>query len=225
MANDSDLFTNDEDLGDEEFEEEQREQGPYMPPNQHEHFMTLLDYLEQALDYGSTIPLSSKRLIDYEQCKEIIQNLRENLPTTIQYANAIVEDRVNILREAKESMYAKVQSAGENAEMILRNAQNQAHQTIGDAEMRAEKLIKDAEVRARFMLEQHSITIAAENESREMIAKARADANDIRMNAVSYGESLLLNIERALLKSVDGLRDQRQRIEDESTVDMQDFDL
>ena len=47
---------------------------------------SLLDYLEAELGKGSSMPLTSRVLVDREKCLEILEEIRENLPEDIKEA-------------------------------------------------------------------------------------------------------------------------------------------
>ena len=67
----------------------------------HTHLMTLLSYLQDAVEHASVVPLTGKRLVDTEMCLTIINDIRGNLPLAIQYAEQVVRDRENILVSAR----------------------------------------------------------------------------------------------------------------------------
>ena len=80
------------------------------------------------------------------------------------------------------------------------------------AESRADKIIKDAEIRARAMIDQHQVTVAAQNEAREIVNEARAEASEKRLEASAYSENLMINVEKELQRAQDMIRTRRQQL-------------
>jgi ElaB/YqjD/DUF883 family membrane-anchored ribosome-binding protein len=138
---------------------------PYESDDDHTYLMNLLDYLQEAIETGSSVPLTGKRLVDATMCLEIIKDLRGNLPRAIQYAEQVMRDRDRILTTAERTAASKLQSADVRANAALEDASNRAQEMQEQAESRADKIIKDAEIRARAMIDQHQVTIAAQNEA------------------------------------------------------------
>lgn len=176
----------------------------------HSHLMTLLGYLQDAIEYASVVPLTGKRLVDTDMCLEIIGDIRGNLPLAIQYAEQVVRDRENILVSAERTAANKLQSADVRANAAIDDAAQRSQQMIEEAQSRADKIIKDAEIRARAMIDQNAIKIAAQNEARAIVNEARAEANERKLEASAYGEDLLINVEKELQRAADMVRQRRQ---------------
>lgn len=195
------------------------EGGAPLPYNEedddHTYLMKLLDYLQDAVEYASVVPLTGKRLVDGEMCLDIIKDIRGNLPLAIQYAEQVMRDRERILVAAERNAASKLQSADVRANAAIDDASARSQQILEEAESRADKIIKDAEIRARAMIDQHAITVAAQNEARQIVNEARAEANERRLDASAYGENLLINVEKELQRAVDMVRAKRQAIGNE----------
>lgn len=189
---------------------------PFQQPNEHKHFMTLLGYLEDALEAGGTVPLTNKRMVDPELVREIIANIRGNLPISVQYANELVSERQNILADAENRASRRLQGAEANAASIIRDAEDQADHVVYSAKEQADTIIKNAEIRAQSLIDQHAIKVEAENDANEILNEARAKATDMQLTASAYSENLLLNIERELHSVIDRVRDKRQSLRDEN---------
>jgi hypothetical protein len=70
--------------------------------------MNLLDYLQDAIENGSSVPLTGKRLVDAAMCLDIIKDIRGNLPLAIQYAEQVMRDRDRILSTAERTAASKI---------------------------------------------------------------------------------------------------------------------
>ena len=70
---------------------------------------TMLENLEEVLEEGMSVPLSGgKRMVDVDAARDIIDDIRINMPQEILQAKAIVQDRARILAKAKKEIAAIV---------------------------------------------------------------------------------------------------------------------
>ena len=180
----------------------------------HTYLMNLLNYLQDAIEFANVVPLTSgKRLVDADMCLDIINNIRGNLPLAIQYAEQVMRDRENILVSAERTAANKLQAADVRANAAIDDSAKRSNQMIDEAQMHADKIIKEAEIRARAMIDQNAIKIAAQNEARAIVNEARAEANDRRLDASAYGEELLTNVERELMRAAEMVKQRRQAMD------------
>lgn len=107
----------------------------------------LLENLEELLEEGMSVPLSGgKRMVDVDEARDIIDEIRESMPNEINNAKEIVADRNRIIAEAKRKAEEIVKSAEENArklvsrEEVLRQAEARAKQITDDANAFATQL-------------------------------------------------------------------------------------
>ena len=104
----------------------------------------ILDLLDDMIDRAWSLPLTGGRcVVDAEKVRELLDDMRLNLPTEIKQAKAIVADRTEIVTVAKREAETIVRRAEERAkamvaqEEITRQAQAQAsydrtYKIIGD---------------------------------------------------------------------------------------------
>jgi hypothetical protein len=78
----------------------------------------LLDRLDEMIDKSWGFP-GGRCLIDSEKAREIIDDIRLNLPKEIRQAKAIVADRAEILKSAKAEANGIVKSAEEKAKLMV----------------------------------------------------------------------------------------------------------
>ncbi len=93
----------------------------------------LVDQLDELLENSISLPLSNgKVLIDSEKVRRILEDIRLNLPKDIRSAAMIVNDRAQILADAKKEGESIIRQAEERARLmvsrdeITRQAQEQA---------------------------------------------------------------------------------------------------
>ena len=80
----------------------------------------ILDMLDELLDRAWNLPLSGGRcVIDAEKVREMVDDIRLNLPDEIKQAKAIVKDRTEILSSAKSEAEAIVRKAEERARVMI----------------------------------------------------------------------------------------------------------
>ncbi|MDD6084956.1 MAG: vacuolar-type H+-ATPase subunit H [Oscillospiraceae bacterium] len=108
----------------------------------------ILENMDDLLDNSKTLPFTSKILIDAEQMRELINDVRLNIPQEIKRAKVIDFDRERILKSAEEQ-----------AESIIRNAE-----TKKDAMISEQEITKEAKKRAVEILNK------AQNTSKEVRA-------------------------------------------------------
>ena len=107
----------------------------------------ILDQLDDLLDKAWSLPLSGGRcVVDAEKVRDLLDDVRLNLPTEIKEAKAIVVDRTDIITTAKRE-----------AEAIVRKAEDRARAMIAQ-----EEVVKQSQLRAAEIISQ------AQNKSREM---------------------------------------------------------
>ena len=73
----------------------------------------LLDTIEDALEEGANVPLSGgKKIVDVEQIRDLLDEIRANLPGELRQAQQIVNDRAQIVDTANAQAQAIVKKAG-----------------------------------------------------------------------------------------------------------------
>ena len=133
----------------------------------------ILDTMDDLLEKAWTLPLSGgKSAVDVDQMAELIGEIRLNLPPEIKQAKMIVDDRKEIISDAKKE-----------AEQIIRDAQTKAKRLVGE-----EEIVKQAQVRANQMLAQ------AHTQSNEI----KKITNDYVERILSKSEEALLTNLREL---------------------------
>ena len=108
---------------------------------------TMLENLEEVLEEGMSVPLSGgKRMVDVDSARDIIDDIRINMPQEILQAKAIVQDRAQILAKAKKEAEEMVRAAEERArklldrEEIVRQAEEKAKTILSEANQQATQL-------------------------------------------------------------------------------------
>ena len=99
----------------------------------------LLDIMDELIDKAWKVPLSSKSMVDVEQIKDVVQDIRLNMPAEIRQAKTIVADRNKIIADARREADTVIRVAEEKAafmvtqEEIYKAAQQKANETVAQA--------------------------------------------------------------------------------------------
>lgn len=107
----------------------------------------LINELETLLDKAVKLPLSGGRtVIDTDEVKAILNEMRENLPRETEQARAIVADRTQILADAKKEAESIVKAAQERAQRltdkdeITKRAQAKAAEMLTQTQARLKEM-------------------------------------------------------------------------------------
>ena len=99
----------------------------------------LLDIMDELIDKAWKVPLSSKSMVDVERIKDVVQDIRLNMPAEIRQAKTIVADRNKIIADARREADTVIRVAEEKAafmvtqEEIYKAAQQKANETVAQA--------------------------------------------------------------------------------------------
>ena len=100
----------------------------------------LLDTIEDTLEESAGMPLSGgKRIVDVEQIRDYLDELRANLPGELQQAQAIVSDRAQIVDSANAQAQAIVKKAEERARILVSESE-----IVKTAQQRASEIVAAA---------------------------------------------------------------------------------
>lgn len=139
----------------------------------------LLDLMEETMEEASGLPFSgSKRMVDIDKMRDIIDEVRLNMPTEIRQAKAIVNDRADIIASAKREAEAIVKKAEDRARVLVGE-----EQIVRAAQQRAAEILSSAQSQSREM--RTTVTDYCENMLRiteEQLARNAAEVKNVRAN-------------------------------------------
>ena len=96
----------------------------------------MLEALEELLEEGMSVPLSGgKRVVDIDEARDIIDDIRINMPQEILQAKAIVQDKAQIMAKAAKE-----------AEEIVRRAEERAAHLVDTQEIVLKATVKAKEI-------------------------------------------------------------------------------
>ena len=107
----------------------------------------ILEAMDDELDRSKHMPLTGgKTLIDPDQFRELVKQVRLNLPGEIKQAQALVNDRRVIINDAKAEAETIIRKAEEKAkamvseEVITKQAQQRAHEILTAAQTKSKEI-------------------------------------------------------------------------------------
>ncbi len=108
---------------------------------------TILDTIDEMLEKSWGVPLSGgKCVVDAEKIRDLIDEIRINLPSDLKQAKAVVADRNNILLAARNEAEGIIKRAEERAkvlvseEEIVRVANEKATETLNLAQAKSKEM-------------------------------------------------------------------------------------
>lgn len=109
----------------------------------------LIEEMFDVLDKGWKVPLSSgKVLVDGEEVRQILDEIKEEIPAEVRQAKAIVADRGQIISDAQREAETIIRVAEEkakamvNQDEIVRQAQAKANELIAQAQAKFKEMRK-----------------------------------------------------------------------------------
>ena len=148
----------------------------------------LLDTIEDALEESASVPLSGgKRIVDVEQIRDYLDEVRAALPGELRQAQQIVNDRAQIVDSANAQAQAIVKRAEERARILVSDAE-----IVKAAQQRASEITSAAQTEARTL--RQTVTDYCENMLRttedtmvENAAQVKNIRASLRQNAKKNG--------------------------------------
>lgn len=138
----------------------------------------MLDLMEETLEEGTAVPFApSKRMVDVDRMRDIIDEVRSNLPDEIRESK-IVRDREDILKNARAE-----------SEQIIKQAEDRARALVSEqeivkrAQQRAAEILTGAQGQAKEL--SRSMTLYCESilkSTEETLARSVSDIKNTRLN-------------------------------------------
>lgn len=161
------------------------------------NLMELIEYLEDELTRGAAVPFTGKQLVDTEKCLDILGDLRDNLPESIERSENIVKESDHILFDARKQ-----------AEDIALQAEQSATSIIQDARREAARLVQETEIFQMAQDEAERILAQAQSEAQQIEQTAQRNAEAMREGSVEYAQDVMQILEQTVISHIDTMDDQ-----------------
>lgn len=150
-----------------------------------------LSILEDIVNESSTMPFSSKVMVDKKELLDIIEDIRESFPEEIKEAKWVKEER----------------------EKILEDAELEANERIFNAEKQAEKTLGEVNAKIDELANEHVIVEEAEKKAEEILRRAREDARNLRLGSKEYASDVMKELEDSIKRTLDTVSENKNSIE------------
>ena len=144
---------------------------------------SFLIQIEDILEESKAVPFSGKVAVDKDAIYDIIDEIRLHMP--------------DALKEA--------QKVNDNREKYIKDAEKRSASIIDSARNEAEDVLKDADAKASRMINDHEIYKRASQEAADLLEEAKVDARNVRLNAMDYADEILAKTEQAVKVTADNL--------------------
>ena len=137
----------------------------------------LLDLLDETLEESTNLPFTGgKRMVDVDKVRDIIDDVRLNLPAEIKQAKAIVNDRAEIVAGARREAEGIIKKAEDRARALV-----DQQEIVRQAQQKAAEMLSAAQQQSREM--RTTITDYCENmlrQTEEILARSAAEVKNVR---------------------------------------------
>ncbi len=174
--------------------------------------LTVIDQIEKfekQIANKSTVPLTGSILIRKSEIQEILETIKEHLPSEFQQCRQLISD-VESLKSRTEAVVTKE----------LETANRTARETVEEARAQAEEMLMIAEKKSAELVSTHSVTQRAKQQAQTMLSTAERESRAIMEGAHTHSvrsiKSALADIERLkiamqqILRQIDEDEDRRR---------------
>ena len=116
-----------------------------------------------------------------------------------------IEELLEELKMKTTGEIKKYQRMLANKNGILEDAKQRAENIIAKATEQASALINDHEIMQQAYIQGNDMVVQAQEQAQKIIAEANADADAIRMGAIQYTDSLLVNVQNTITYSMENI--------------------
>ena len=166
--------------------------------------LQLIDEVEAAVVSGFKIPLVGKVILDQYELLNLIDKIRMSVPDAIVESKRLVQERENILGQAKQIMASAEREYSSRVE---------TNEVVQEAERRAQEILREAELRAMEMLRQtqaHAGQFAFEGG--DLLDSRKREADEYSMDVLQRLESQLNSYLVSVRKGIDLLGKDRSGV-------------
>ena len=111
-----------------------------------EDITQLIDELESEFAKGKNFLWSKKSFVNLDKCEELIAELKQSLPSSLQEASYVLSQRDKIISQAKEQADKTLKEAEERAEQLvsenalIKKSETESAEMMENAEKRSNQL-------------------------------------------------------------------------------------
>ena len=156
--------------------------------------MNLIDLIDELEDFieetGTPLRFSAGKIsLEKDILDAMVDEIRVRIPSEISRGKEIMDTEESILDEAREKAAA-----------MLAEAQSKAARIEADAMQEAEAAVEESEIVKMATLRAREIEGEANQYAEDTVAKAKADAKEIRLGAMNYTCDIVEGLEEYMHK-------------------------
>ncbi len=159
----------------------------------------ILDDMDELLDKASAVPFAShKSIIDGERLRELISDIRLNMPQEIKHAKMVAYDRDRIIKEAEAKAEQIVRQAEERAKVIVSK-----ESIVREAKARAVEAVTKAKADCDALVAQANADVA----------RMRSDCDAIKQATDGYIASRFRDAEEYYTNALHDVQDRKAKLD------------
>ncbi len=171
-----------------------------------------LNHLEEMVLASPNIPLTRRTLVDEERLLDQLDLVRMHLPQVFREAEAIVNQKQEIILQAQLEAEQIIDAARIRAAQLVNQTE-----IFQQAEQAANQLQAQVQQECQMALEQNHVEIdqirlQAQQELTQMRQNAIAEALEIQQGADAYADNTLKNIEQQLHDMLQVIQNGRRQL-------------
>lgn len=172
----------------------------------------LIDRLGLVVEESKSIPWSSFKLVNIEKFYDQLELVMSKLPQEIKEATSIINQKEEILNQAKNKAEKMVKDSQKQSDELLENTQYKVDKMVKDSEI-LKKIEQEAEkIKRTILQEAEEIRMRALKESEEMRKKVYDEVENVKIGADNYAESVLTSLEQDLSEALSIVRNGQKHL-------------
>ena len=166
----------------------------------------LIDRLGLVVEESQSVPWSSFKIVNIEKFYDQLELVMSKLPQEIKEATSILNQKEEILSQAKAKSEKTLKDANKQSQELLENTQYKVDKMVKDSEI-LKMIEQEAEkIKKSILQEAEEIRMRALKEAEEMRKKAYDEAENVKSGADRYAEGVLLSMDQDLSNALSIVR-------------------
>jgi cell division septum initiation protein DivIVA len=159
-----------------------------------------VDELTTVIENARSLPMSGSCMVPRDHLLDLLDDLRESLPSEVHQAGAIVEQRTAILEQAQEEAERLTGATREDAEQLLAAAHRQRDELLSTARRQCDDLVSAAQEQADELLagaaaEADRLVEEGRRQAAGLLARTREEQAELLAAAAAEHERLVTETE------------------------------
>ena len=161
----------------------------------------IIEEIEEYIDSCKFQPLSTTKIIvNKDQIDELLRELRMKTPDEIKRYQKIISNKDAILADAQAKADAVIAETKTQVQDMVKESEvmQQADAMIEEAQVQTTELVSEHEIMQQAYAQANEIVNSANQQAQAIIDSATADANNLRLSAISYTDEMMANLEQLI---------------------------